>query len=146
MSLRQCAAALLVNPSGHLLLIQQQYGLRLWGAPGGVVDEGETPQAAAVRETQEEVGLTVEVTGLVGRYLLQGGGWPDVLAHVFLARVVAGTPRPDPAEVAALGWYPPDQLPGPLLPDLEAALQDWQAGQLGAERTVQRRLTLPPLH
>ena len=36
------------------------------GVPGGVVDEGETPLSAALRETQEEVGVEAEITALVG--------------------------------------------------------------------------------
>ncbi|PTA68753.1 NUDIX hydrolase [Deinococcus arcticus] len=145
MSLRQCAATLLTNPLGQCLLVQQSYGLRLWGCPGGVMDPGETAPEAAVREAREEVGVEVELTGLVGLYRLQGGGWPDILAWVFAAQIVAGTPRPDPAEVAALGWFGPGDRPGPLLPDAGAALDDWAAGRAGVVRTVQRTLTLPPL-
>ena len=36
--------------------------------PGGHVDPGESASAAAVRETAEESGITVEVTGLAGIY------------------------------------------------------------------------------
>lgn len=145
MSLRQCAATLLTNPQGQVLLVQQSYGLRLWGFPGGVVDPGETAPEAAVREAREEVGLDMELSGVVGAYRLQGGGWPDILAWVFTARVLGGTPRPDPAELTALGWFAPGARPGPLLPDAEAGLADWTAGRSGVVRPVQRTLSLPPL-
>ena len=62
---RQCAA-LLPDPEGRVLVVQQNYGARFWGVPGGVVDEGETPLSAALRETQEEVGVEAEITALVG--------------------------------------------------------------------------------
>lgn len=39
----------------------------LWEFPGGKIRDGETPQAAVVREIKEEVGLDVEVTGFVAR-------------------------------------------------------------------------------
>ncbi len=39
-----------------------------WELPGGHVDPGESASDAAVRETAEESGITVEVTGLAGIY------------------------------------------------------------------------------
>ena len=47
---------------GKILLIHKKTGLGagLINAPGGRVEKGETPKAAAVRETYEEVGLKVE--------------------------------------------------------------------------------------
>ena len=46
----------LVVDSGKVLLIRHPY-LGLWIQPGGHIDEGETPESAAIRETQEETGV-----------------------------------------------------------------------------------------
>ena len=141
---RACAATLLLDPAGCVLLVRQTYGRRLWGLPGGVVDPGETPVDAAIREAREEVGVDVQVEALIGMYLLQGGGWPDVLAHVFLARIERGTPRVvDAGEIERVEWRDLMDLPEPLLPDAAAALEDWRRNLRGVVRAVTRTMPLP---
>ncbi|MPY65188.1 NUDIX hydrolase [Deinococcus sp. SDU3-2] len=140
---RQCAAVLLTNGRGEALLVRQAYGGQFWGLPGGVVDPGETPLGAAMRETQEEVGMEVALEGVVGLYLLQGGGWPDIQAYVFAGRIVSGEPTlAAPQELSTLAWCALDEWPSPLLPDAQAALEDLRAGRVGAVRTVQRHISL----
>ncbi len=39
---------------------------RQWALPGGRIDEGETPVDAALRETQEELGLTLDTSSVLG--------------------------------------------------------------------------------
>jgi mutator protein MutT len=54
-----------------LLLTRRASGLRShagqWALPGGRLDEGETPEQAALRELQEEVGLTPDPSAVLGR-------------------------------------------------------------------------------
>jgi 8-oxo-dGTP pyrophosphatase MutT (NUDIX family) len=50
----------LVVDSGKVLLIRHPY-LGLWIQPGGHIDDGETPESAAIRETQEETGVLCEL-------------------------------------------------------------------------------------
>ena len=57
------AAAALINQDGDILLAQRPEGKAmagLWEFPGGKIESGETPEAALVRELQEE--LTIKVT------------------------------------------------------------------------------------
>jgi ADP-ribose pyrophosphatase YjhB (NUDIX family) len=63
-----------------------------WSIPWGIVDPGESPAAAALRETQEEGGIVAEIEGLLGVQDLRREGW---VALVFLCRHVGGTPTSD---------------------------------------------------
>ncbi|SNS38799.1 NUDIX domain-containing protein [Granulicella rosea] len=59
---------LVLDPAGEVLLIRfvipRPGGeFVFWAAPGGEIEPGETPMQAAVRELQEELGLTLEVEG-----------------------------------------------------------------------------------
>jgi 8-oxo-dGTP diphosphatase len=54
------AAVALVDPDGRVLIAQRPEGKSmagLWEFPGGKVEAGETPEAALVRELQEELGI-----------------------------------------------------------------------------------------
>jgi 8-oxo-dGTP pyrophosphatase MutT (NUDIX family) len=59
-----CAFAAVRDVTGRLLLVRR-CDTGDWELPGGHVDPGESASDAAVRETAEESGVTVEVTGLV---------------------------------------------------------------------------------
>jgi len=70
-------------PEPRVLLCQLTYK-RDWDLPGGVVEVGESPQAAVGREVAEELDLDVPA----GRLLLTDwlppwGGWDDALCLVF---------------------------------------------------------------
>ena len=55
------------NSDGEVLL-QRRGDTDKWGFPGGVIELGETPQMAAVREAKEVTGLDVEVGRIIGVY------------------------------------------------------------------------------
>ncbi|WP_067830049.1 NUDIX domain-containing protein [Actinomadura kijaniata] len=61
---RGAAAALLLDDLGRVLLVKPTYKDG-WFLPGGVIEAGESPLEACVRECQEELGLVPRLDGLV---------------------------------------------------------------------------------
>ncbi|MGI5327507.1 NUDIX domain-containing protein [Actinomadura nitritigenes] len=55
------------NNNGEILMIRRTDNDN-WALPGGAIDLGESVTQAAIRETKEETGIDVEITGLVGIY------------------------------------------------------------------------------
>jgi 8-oxo-dGTP pyrophosphatase MutT (NUDIX family) len=112
------------------LLLQQRAGEGTWGLPGGWIVPGESAPDCAVRETLEETGWTVEVTGLLGVYsdpathtfTYPNGDRAQFVAMVFEGRVVACVGDGD-HETAAQGFFHRDELPARLhAPDRSAIL------------------------
>ena len=124
------AAALVRDGDGRLLLVRHAE-LGVWGLPGGAIEPDEQPEEAAVRETEEESGLEVEIVRLLGVFggpeyrITYGNG--DKTAYVpivYEARVVGGTARPDGLETSEVGWYEPAALASlPLTPLSRAVLR-----------------------
>ena len=54
------AAIILENDEGEAVFVKANYK-SYWTFPGGVVDPGETPKQAAVREVHEEVNIDVDI-------------------------------------------------------------------------------------
>ncbi|MGW1771307.1 NUDIX hydrolase [Streptomyces sp. NPDC002104] len=71
----------------HVLLVDHRW--RGWVAPGGKVDEGETPREAAVREVFEETGLVVEPLRAPAAVTVRSyhPDWPAVMGVSFMAVV-----------------------------------------------------------
>ena len=61
------ANVVVVNDDGAILLIRRSDNDN-WALPGGGMNLGESLPQTAVRETAEETGIHIEVTGLVGIY------------------------------------------------------------------------------
>ena len=54
-----------IGPDGLLVLLSRLRDSVLWTLPGGGIDHGEDPAAAAVREVHEETGLPVVLRGML---------------------------------------------------------------------------------
>ncbi|MEU9825966.1 NUDIX hydrolase [Micromonospora chersina] len=141
-ALTWAVAAVVTDRAGRVLLCRQSGGGRRWALPGGRLRREESPAAAARREIRAETGWEVDLVDLVGLYRFgdpaappppagRCGALPDVLVHVFRARVLADAPDGAPAGGCQLDWHSPDELPEALTPTTRAAVADALAGRSG---------------
>ncbi len=128
------AAAALFDESGRILLAQRPEGKAmagLWEFPGGKIEAGETPEAALVRELDEELAIVVNETFL-RPLTFASYSYPDfhLLMPLFECRTWSGTMRP--REGQALAWVAPEDLDGYPAPEADVPLFRFLAGDTGA--------------
>ncbi len=87
-----------------------------WTPVAGIIDPGEEPYAAAVREVCEEAGVVAEVERLAWVTVTdvityENGDRTQYIDHTFRCRWVSGEPRPDLEETTEARFFPIDRLP-----------------------------------
>ena len=112
------AHVLAVDDEGRVLVVRTTYLGPGWMLPGGRVEHGETPHAAAARETREETGLEV----VVERLLLVDARRGRDVSFVFEGRAVGGELDPQLGEIAEVGWVSRDEI-GRMSPRLHRLLE-----------------------
>lgn len=96
----------------EVLLIRKKrgFGMGKINGVGGRVEEGESPEEAAIREVLEEVGIRVRSLKPAGTLeFCSGGAEPDWFIYVFTSRDFEGEARE--SEEAEPRWYRLDALP-----------------------------------
>jgi 8-oxo-dGTP pyrophosphatase MutT (NUDIX family) len=106
---------LVVDDDRVCYLRDDSHGWQNWEPPGGKGEPPERPAETAARETREEVGLDVVVEDLLAvetlRFDYGDGGTYDVAQGVFEAARDGGETRAREADIAAVRWFPRDDLP-----------------------------------
>jgi len=116
---------IILLPGGEVVLVKRKEAPYGWALPGGYVEEGESLEAAAVRESREETGLHVTLEEQFHTY---SDPRRDPRRHnittVFIGRARGAPVGGDDAELArAFGW---NELPGHLAFDHAEILADVQ--------------------
>lgn len=78
------------------------------GGPGGHIEAGESPEAAAIRETQEEFGITPK--GLIPVAFLSDLKDPYCPSHVFLCTDFDGSIKCDDGEMTSPGFITAEKV------------------------------------
>jgi ADP-ribose pyrophosphatase YjhB (NUDIX family) len=136
--------AVLVEDAAGAVLLELRRDCGLWGVPGGRVEAGESVAVAAIRETREETGFEVSLTGLQGVYSEpkdrivtydDNGDVRHLVDIVFTARIVQGRLACSP-ESLRLEFFPKDRLPPTetITPPTLPILHDYVEGMMGVIR------------
>jgi 8-oxo-dGTP diphosphatase len=119
-------AGCLVIDSGRVLLLRRGIEPQLgrWTFPGGYVDFGESPAAAALRETREEVGMAASIGPVLGVYTDPKN--PIAAVVVYLAQPGVG-PATTTDEALEVRYFTPKDIPWSEIafPTTTFALRDW---------------------
>lgn len=101
---------------GDEVLLVQRSDDNSWTPVSGIVDPGEHPHEAALREIAEEACVVAEVERLVWLNVTElitydNGDQTRYIDHVFRCRYVGGEPYPADGEALQAGFFPVHALP-----------------------------------
>jgi 8-oxo-dGTP diphosphatase len=118
---RDGAIAVVFNQERNQVLLHLREDFRVWALPGGGIEVNETPDIAAIRETEEETGYVIEIKRFVGQYARPQIG--DT-AYVYEGFVVGGKPIQHGTETLVVKWFSIHSLPEKLLWNTERYIHD----------------------
>ena len=109
------AAGAVFDTDGRLLLGRRS-DTGNWALPGGIIDPGEEPADAAVREIFEETGVIAVPERLVSVSVAppttyRNGDQVQYLDHTFRCRAAGGEAQVNDSESVEVGWFPLGALP-----------------------------------
>lgn len=115
-SVRPSAGAFVRRGDEVLLIRRSDNGN--WSMPGGGHDPGESLSRTAIRETAEETGVNIRLTGLVGiftdpTHLIHYTSNDEVrqeFSIIYRAEAIDGDPTTS-SESTSVEWVPVDQIP-----------------------------------
>ncbi|MEU1285727.1 NUDIX domain-containing protein [Kitasatospora sp. NPDC005856] len=139
-SLVPAASVVVVDDAGRVLL-QRRTDNGMWALPGGKMDIGESLAGCGVRETREETGIEVEITGIVGTYTdprhvfaYDDGEVRQEFSICLIGRPLGGELRVSD-ESHEVAWFAPAETDGlPMVSSIRKRLADWRSGAIPVVR------------
>jgi ADP-ribose pyrophosphatase YjhB (NUDIX family) len=117
---------LFIVSDGKVLLAEIEYpnGQRLWNGIGGVVDDGESPADAVVREVSEETQLIISTSDIEEAMPIH---LPNLELHVFTAKKFGGQLDIIDPTLKQLRWFDLASVP---YGQMHAGNDEWLPGVL----------------
>ncbi|MFJ9458089.1 NUDIX domain-containing protein [Kitasatospora sp. NPDC101447] len=139
-SLVPAASVVVVDDAGRVLL-QRRTDNGMWALPGGTMDIGESIAGCGIRETREETGIDIEITGIVGTYTdprhvfaYDDGEVRQEFSVCLLGRPLGGELRVSD-ESYEVAWFAPAETDGlPMVSNIRRRLADWRSGEFPVVR------------
>lgn len=139
-SLVPAASVVVVNDLGQVLL-QRRVDNGMWALPGGKMELGESLAGCGVRETKEETGIDIEITGIVGTYTNPGHvfAYDDGEVRQEFSICLLGSPVGGELAVSdeshEVAWFDTEEIDSlPMVDSIRRRVNDWRSGDYPAIR------------
>jgi 8-oxo-dGTP diphosphatase len=118
---KRFATMVVLNEDRSKVLLILREDFRIWGLPGGMLEPGESPEHAAIRETLEETGFTTEIVCFCGTHRRTR---LNDIRYIYTGRITGGQAVENGPETLAVGWFDVERLPEKTTPFLKEVLSD----------------------
>jgi len=129
--MKQSVSCVIFSRDRKQILLIKRRDIPVWVLPGGGIEPGESPEAAACREAEEETGYKVSIVRKIAEYTPSNR--LSRFTHLFELSPTGGAPSTGP-ETLAIQFFPLDSLPKHLAPPYPFWIADAASGTLNIIR------------